>query len=391
MINILFVHQSASLYGSDYALFHLVNGLDKSKFRPIVLLPTQGPLAEKLVSSGVEVHVIPLVTIARGDLTPIGLMKLPFKVIRSFFAMHRVLKEATVDLVHSNTLAVLSGALWAWSKRIKHLWHVHEIIGHPEWTKRIFPKIVRLFSDKVIANSIATREWLIAMDPQISQKSDYIWNGTERQTPTNSTVVKTLRQELGLHEDDILVVLVGRINRLKGQKLLVAAAEILLEKGHKQIYYLMVGSPPPGQEHFKQELLELISVSYAKDYIRVVDFREDIWNVWDACDIAVVPSTEPESFGLTAVEAMAAGKPVVAASHGGLKEIIVDGETGLFFPPGNAAALAGKIAGLAAGSHLRTDMGKCGKMRQEQLFSLHLYVSAFENIYEKTISCRDAG
>ncbi len=388
VINILFVHQSASLYGSDYALYYLVTGLDKSRYRAIVLLPSEGPLAEILRSRGIEVHVILLATISRATLKPAALLKLPVEAVRSLRAIKSALGEIPIDIVHSNTLAVMSGALWAWRKKIVHLWHVHEIIQHPKPVKIFFPWLLNVCSDKVIANSKATREWLVTAEPRLANKTAFIWNGIERTAAIDDFKTREFRRELGRSGDDVLVALVGRINRFKGQALLIEAAEILWERRLRNVHLILVGSPPPGQEHFKESLLKRISGSPAKELITVMDFRSDIWTVWDACDIAVVPSTEPEPFGLTAVEAMAAGKPVIAASHGGLKEIVVDGKTGFLFEPGNARDLEEKIVKLVTEPSLRKEMGEYGEKRHRQLFSLPQYISSFEHAYSETLSSK---
>lgn len=382
MKTILYVHPSTGLYGADKALLWLVAGLDKTRFKPVVLLSGEGPLCSALREAGVETRVARLTILGRALLNPVGIALLPLNLLSSMRSMDKALKGVKVNLVHSNTLAVLSGALWAWLKKVPHLWHVHEIIEHPMVVKRLFPWLVKIFSNRVITNSNATRDWLVDTEPQLAGKTSCIWNGIERNTLFDEEAVKNLREQLGLGIGDILVTLVGRINRWKGQRLLVDAAELLWQRGQRNIHFLMVGSPPNGQEHFRDDLLEHISKSSAKNNIKVMDFRDDIWTVWDASDIAVVPSTEPEPFGLVAIEAMASGKPVIAAAHGGLKEIVVDEETGFLFKPGDAAALAESIAKLSSDSSLRNDMGKRGKIRQKDFFSLQSFISAFEAAYE---------
>jgi glycosyltransferase involved in cell wall biosynthesis len=381
VINILFVHQSASLYGSDNALLNLAKGLDPVRFRPIIMLPSDGPLREALASSGIEVHVVPLVLLSRSILNLHGLMKLPWSAYSSLRAMKRILRGVKIDIVHSNTLAVLSGALWAWRNNIDHLWHVHEIVVHPKMVSRLFPKMIRCFSGRVVANSNATRDWIVSIDSRLSARTQCIWNGIERQIPIRQKTAEGVRRELGIPLYSVVVALVGRINRLKGHSLLVEAAEILDKQGVKDIFYLMVGDPPPGQEQFKNSLMARIDRSPLKQYFKVIEFRPDIWPVWDSCDIAVIPSTEPESFGLAAIEAMASEKPVIAAEHGGLREIVINGETGCLFPPGDASALAENILYLAKSIHIRKRMGRYGKIRQEQVFSLRSYVEKFTMLY----------
>jgi glycosyltransferase involved in cell wall biosynthesis len=101
----------------------------------------------------------------------------------------------------------------------------------------------------------------------------------------------------------------------------------------------------------------------------------DIWPVWRASDIAVVPSTEPEPFGMVAIEAMACGLPVVAAAHGGLLDIVDDGRSGLLFTPRDADALAAALQRLAGDAALRQRLGSAGAQRQAEHFSLAAQVA----------------
>jgi glycosyltransferase involved in cell wall biosynthesis len=151
--------------------------------------------------------------------------------------------------------------------------------------------------------------------------------------------------------------------------------------GIENVRYLIVGSAASGQNHFLDELNGVIAASGVSEHISVMTFQEDIWHIWDAANIAVVPSTEPEPFGMVALEAMAAGKPVVAAAHGGLLDIVVDGVTGLLVTPNDADRLANAIAVLARDKNERERMGKAGFARLDEHFSLQQYVSGFENLY----------
>jgi glycosyltransferase involved in cell wall biosynthesis len=105
--------------------------------------------------------------------------------------------------------------------------------------------------------------------------------------------------------------------------------------------------------------------------------------VWDASDIAVIPSTEPEPFGMVALEAMAAVKPVIAANHGGLAEIVVEGETGFLVTPGSAIELAEAIKLLVADAPLRKRMGVAGELRYSKKFTLDRYVENMVRVYEQ--------
>jgi glycosyltransferase involved in cell wall biosynthesis len=179
-----------------------------------------------------------------------------------------------------------------------------------------------------------------------------------------------------------VVTLVGRINRWKGHDILIKAAELLVGRD-LNVRYLIVGSPPPGQPELLEALRSSVSASPARSFISMIDFRQDVWPIWDLTDIAVVPSTEPEPFGLVAIEAMASGKPVIAARHGGLLDIVDDGVTGLLVEPGSAEQLADAILRLVTDPLLRDSMGHLGSRRQAEVFSL-------EGQVKKTLSLIDS-
>ena len=107
--------------------------------------------------------------------------------------------------------------------------------------------------------------------------------------------------------------------------------------------YSDMGPPPPGLE-------------YAQWHC-----PEELPSLYNTADICVIPSVWLEPFGITAVEAMACGVPVVAARTGGLADIITDGENGLLFPPGDSVALAEKIAALLDNAEMRKRIGTGGR------------------------------
>ena len=382
MLNILFVHQSAEMYGSDKVLLALVGGLDRKRFRPVVVLPSEGPLMVALRFIGVEAHVAPVVKVSRATLSLRGLLRLPLDVWRSMRTMNRLLAGGNIAIVHSNTLAVLSGALWAKLRRLPHVWHVHEMIVHPKLVKEGFPWLLRMFADRVACNSNPTRALLLESQPLLDQRSITIWNGMDREHPMQRSEIADFRHAMGLPAECVLVVLMGRINRLKGQKLLVEAAMHAQRQGLTQVHYLIVGSAPSGQEHFLQDLQQALATSGVENLFTVMDFQSDIWRIWGAADIAVLPSIEPESFGMVALEAMAAGKPVVAAAHGGPLDIVIDGKTGTLVAPNDALALADAIVALARDKAARERMGRAGLRRLDEQFSLRNYVHGFEQLYE---------
>ena len=96
-----------------------------------------------------------------------------------------------------------------------------------------------------------------------------------------------------------------------------------------------------------------------------------------------MPSTEAESFGLVAVEAMMAKKPVIGSNHGGLTEIIVNNKTGLLFEPNNENELAQSIQYLINNPKIRIEMGEKGQQRAMEAFSIESYIKNFQELFLK--------
>ncbi|GGY15627.1 glycosyltransferase family 4 protein [Paludibacterium paludis] len=378
-MRILFVHQSADLYGSDKVLLDLVTRLADHGIEPVVLIPCEGPLLAALRDARIEAHVCPVLKLSRASLRPLGFLKFLSEIPGVIGAIDRIVAGRKIDIVHSNTLAVLGGALWALRRRIQHVWHLHETIHSPAAAARLFPWLVRLFADRVACNSHSTREWLLQHQPCLASRSCVIWNGVAAPSP---------QMDAASHVPGGAVTtigLVGRINRMKGQTVLIEAAERLAAQGVDGFRVVFVGSPPPGQEHFLDALRARIDQSPISDRLTLQGFSSDIWRIWKTIDIACVPSIEPESFGLVAVEAMATGLPVVASAHGGILEIVRDGETGWLCEPGSVPELSARLNDLLASPARRAEFGAAGERVYRDCFSVPAMMQGFVKLYRDMV------
>ena len=384
MKNILFIHQSAELYGSDKTLLLLLKNLDKNKFKPIVLLPFDGPLKEALENENIEVVIAPVLKLYRKLFTPKNLIGF-FKDIKAAFKIvNKLHKKYQFTLIYSNTLAVLLGIMFAWKNNIKHLWHVHEIIEKPSLFKKAFVGLLSLKSNThIVYNSQATKVFW-ELNKSIINKGVVIWNGIEINTPESSTSeLFDIRKNLFLAQpNEIILALVGRISRWKGQMILLDAFNNLVQK-NENIKLVFVGAPPPNQEKFQEDLEERITSFQLNDKVLIIPFQNEIHKIWQAIDIAVVPSTEPEPFGMVAIEAMLAHKPIVASNHGGLTEIIENNATGFLVTPNSVQDLVIALEKLIQNELLRKEMGEKGYLRVTTAFSVGQYVDSFEKFFEK--------
>ena len=136
---ILYIHQSAELYGSDKTLNYLVGGINLNpEFKTIVILPNDGPLRHLLEKQNVRVIIFPVIKVSRSIFKPSKLIGLPFLIMKTTKKLNKLLSNEKIDIIHSNTLAVLLGAFYAKRYKIKHVWHVHEIIKKPKAVSMVY-------------------------------------------------------------------------------------------------------------------------------------------------------------------------------------------------------------------------------------------------------------
>lgn len=383
--SILFIHQSAELYGSDKTILMFISSLDKQKYFPVVMLPFDGPLKTEFEKNNIKVVIAPVLKLYRKMFTPKNILKFCNEYNEGLKIINELHKEHNFSIVYSHTLAALIGIIFAGKNKIKHLWHVQEIIAKPKIFNKGFIKLLSLKSNHVaVYDSKTTMEFWIKDNPTLAKKSKAVCNGLnvkEKPEPDFDSIQKIRKEFFKAQADEILIALVGRINSWKGQQLLLEAFNKIANK-YQNTKLVFIGSAPPNQEFFETDLREKIVSYQLSDRVIVIPFQGNIWSFWDAIDIAVVPSTEPEPFGMVAIEAMLAKKPVVAANHGGLTETVVNKETGLLFEPNNAQELADAISILIEDKNKRILFGEKGYERVHLHFSLEKHVEEFETIFE---------
>jgi glycosyltransferase involved in cell wall biosynthesis len=344
---VLFLHSSSGRYGADRQLHLLAAGLDPARYRPLVLLPSEGPLAGDLRSAGVAVEVRPLAVVRRELVSPRGVARLARGVVRDLRELGDLGRRHRVALVHTNTSVTLAGFAAARAARLPHVCHVREIYAGagPAWPvwRRVLGR-----ADALACVSEAVRAQFAGM-PAARVVHDGLPSLPERAERSAA------RRALGVDGEAFVCAVLGRVSSWKGQEVLVEAMarEPLRDK---EVVTLVAGAPWPGQERRLASLVELTQRLSVSARVRFVGFREDVENVYGAADVVVVPSTAPDPLPNAALEAAAASCCVVASDHGGLPEIVRHGETGVLFPPGDADALAHALAALAA------EPGRAGRL-----------------------------
>jgi glycosyltransferase involved in cell wall biosynthesis len=203
-----------------------------------------------------------------------------------------------------------------------------------------------------------------------------IYNGVDLQRYNHQQPCCTLHDEYSIPEDSQIVGVVARLEAEKGHRTLMDAWPLVLF-AQPRAWLLIVGE---GSERNSLES-QAASLGIA-DRVVFTGRREDVPAVTAALDVAVLPSYR-EAQGLSVLEAMALGRPVVASKVGGIPEMIEDGISGLLVPPNDSEALAGAIVRLLS-DHPYADMiAKRGHDLVHDRFCIELMVNSIEALYDE--------
>lgn len=376
MKKILIIHQSSELYGSDKTLLYLFSKVNTNQYQFVVVLPSQGPLFDALKKLNIPVYVIPVLKLHRKLFTFKNLLQFQKDFKQSVSALIKLHQKYQFQIVYSNTLAVMAGAIISQKWKIPHLWHVHEIIVHPKPIAWLYPRILYKYANSVICNSNATKNNLVERLPNLKSKTTVITNGIDF---SNYSYQDTTAAFSNVEQFNIS--LIGRVSRLKGHRWLIHTFAKYL-KQESQLHLQFVGSPVPGQEFHETEIKQLIKESQLQNRVTWVPFQEDLQPIWQNTQLCVMPSTEAESFGLVALEAMRACVPVVASNLGGLKEILEEKNTGILVEPNNEKALAEAILYLFQNPEERKKQIYHAFVAAQKKFNLETYVNSFEKAFD---------
>ncbi len=379
MKNILYLHAGAEMYGADKILLELVTGLDKSKFHPIVVLPNDGILKDKLIENGIETYVVHYPILRRKYFNLKGIINYGLNYFGKSNEIVKLLKNKRVDIIHANTTAVLEGIYLKKKLKCKLVWHVHEIILKPAIINKTISYLIGKYADKCVAVSKAVKKHLIDSKFIDENKVEVIYNGVDTERFNPNVENKYLYKEWNIPDEAIKVGMIGRVNAWKGQNDFLDAAERLLKK-YSNLYIFIVGSAFAGEEWRVDELKKKIADSKNKDRIIFSEFRTDTPEIHSFFDVLVLPSTNPDPLPTVVLEAMGCGTPVVGYNHGGVTEMVINGETGLLAEVKNSKDLGKKIQQVLESDYRL--MGQKARDRAVKNFSEYSFISNFSKVYD---------
>ena len=363
----LFVSQTAEKGGAELFMMDLIThgpeGWGACFF-------TDGPAARDLSAAGRKAEILAATTslsTIRRESSAIELIGAATGVLSLAHRLGRAAKGYDVVCANSQK-ALFVSALATQLIRRPLIWILHDILTDAAFsrhTRRAAVSFANLFASRVIVNSRATGHAFVESGGRADRvRVVYCGFDAGAHPRASESAAKDLRRRFGL-SDAPVVGLFGRLVRWKGQHVLLRALRTLPE-----VQAVIVGSALFDYDAYEAELRNLAQTEGVADRVRFTGFADDVPAIMAGVDIVVHSSTHPEPFGRVVVEGMLAERPVVAATGGGINEIVADGETGLLVPPGDPPALAAAISRLLCNSAVASRIAESGRRSAIERFSI---------------------
>jgi glycosyltransferase involved in cell wall biosynthesis len=369
-IKVLECIRQGKIGGGESHLLSLVENLDRSKFEPVVLSFTPGPMIDQLKQMGVETHVIHT--------------EKPFDFLK-WGAVKELLKYHQFDLVHAHGTRANSNVLWASkSLNIPVIYTIHGWSFHPD--QKPLVKTIRMWGEKYLTSrsslniSVSQSNKESGKELMPSFNSTVVNNGINLQKFNPEKKFKDIRAELHLPKDKLLVLFVARFTLHKQPLTLIKAfAEALKQNEH--MHLLMVGD---GDQ--KEEAIQLIEKLHLKQNVTLEKFRQDVPDVLAAADIFVLPSLW-EGLPIGLLEAMAMGKAIIASNADGTKEIIEHNQNGILVPIESLQkSTTDALIQLSKNRELRDKFEQNARTTITQRFNAETMTRTIEHIYTELVS-----
>jgi glycosyltransferase involved in cell wall biosynthesis len=340
-IKILETIRQGKIGGGETHVLDLIANIDHSKFEPIVLSFTDGPMVKRAQELGIETHVIYTET--------------PYD-FRVWWKVKQFMIDQKIDIVHAHGTRANSNIFWA-AKKLKlpiiytvHGWSFHQDQNSIVKTLRI--KSEHYLTQKAnVTISVSQSNQKDGIDLFGMSNSQVVNYGidTEKYNPSNN--LPDLREELGLPKDKTIVGFLVRMTIQKDPLTLIRAIKEVKKKTDDIVFLLM------GNGDLHAEAKALVKQLNIEDMVVWSGFRQDIPNVLHTIDIYALPSLW-EGLPIGLLEAMTMAKPIVATGVDGSKEAINDGENGILVPCRDPKKLAEAILKMHHDPQIRSNYGK---------------------------------
>lgn len=349
-IRILHLH-SGNLYGGIETLLATLarRRADAPGIDPGFALCFPGRLADELAAAGVPPTRLPSVRLRN-----------PLAVLRSRRALARRLAAEPPDLVVTHS--PWSHCLFAPTVRragLRLVFWMHGAAAKTKlerWASRTPP-------DLVLANSDYTASTAPKLFGGTPVRRLYLPVDSPR--PADPVAVAALRTELGATEKTRVVLMVSRMEALKGHRTLLEALALMADR-RDWLAWLVGSAQRPEERRYESSLHRQAGRLGIADRVLFLGQRHDLGRLFAAADLYCQPNHAPDAFGIVFIEALYAGLPVVTSPIGGAREI-VDERCGRLVETGNAAALSAALTNLLDDDRLRHELGEAGPERARRL------------------------
>jgi glycosyltransferase involved in cell wall biosynthesis len=360
---ILQVIPALSAGGAERSTVDIARALVRCGFRALVA--TQGGRMEhELAAAGGELIKMPVAS------------KSPWRILRNARALAKIIREQNVVIIHARSRAPAWSALLA-ARRcgIPFVTTYHGVYNARTRLKRWYNSIMAR-GDAVIANSQWTARHILAVYRFQPKRLKVIPRGMDldyfNPVKVEPDRVQTMREWWGAKDGERVVLLPGRLTRWKGQLVFARAFGKLKREGRlPERVRAVIAGDAQGRRSYVQEVIATITREGVSDTVILATHIGDMPAAYLAADIVVSASTDPEAFGRVPPEAAAMGRAVIATDHGGARETVLSGESGLLVKPNSATALADALAELLAKSPAQlAAMGRAGRAHIQETYTV---------------------
>jgi len=385
-LKILFYNHTGQVSGAERVLLLVLSRLNRRRFEAVLLSPSGGQLQKEARSLNVRCASVSQLN-ARFTWRIGDLLRYFVSFLSVISQVRARVREQGPELIHANSVRaglVVSAATVGLGVPI--IWHVHDLLPqHPLSTLiRLFTLIRPPIQIVVVANAAAERfkgKLLLRFPTRV--KVAVIYNAVEaakiHSTPNSSSIPRDLR----IRNSDRLIGVVGNLSPVKGQlELIKAFAEV--RKRIPNLALLVVGSALFNRdEGYQKQLWTEVRALGLESYVRFMGQRSDVPAIMGILDLLVMNSRS-EAFPLVALEAMAAGAPVLATTVGGLPELITHEKNGWLVPFGDEKKLIDGIATLLERRDFSAGLATQARQHVARNFPVHKFMTRIEAVYTET-------
>ena len=373
---ILFLSPVGEKGGAETFLLDIIRGLDRACYQPLSVCLKPGPFVEELRGMGLSAYALPAHQTRQFH-----------KVVAAVWHLRKIIRKEQIDLIHANgSSMMLYAGLAAAGTKCRIVWQVHDPLAGGGLFERAFVAVQRRMHPV----------WTIFSNPLVAES----YQGTYHNLTRHSTILPGVDAErLGQGADETrgraawnipekapVITMFARLQEAKGHLFLIQAAKQVLERYPESRFLICGGSLFGLEPNYPEKLKRKMAEAGVEGRMQLCGYvsEEAKRDILAATTLGVHPALS-EPFGISVIETMAVGKPMVVTDSIGPATTVVNGETGWIVPRGDAAALAAALLSLLDHPEQARQMGACGRKRVQENYTLAAMVNQVQSIYAQVL------